>query len=368
MRQSINSLDMKKYSILLFCLVCSLVAMSQKAVISFEQKTHDFGKVNEEDGKITHVFDFTNRGITPLVVSKVQASCGCTTPVWTKEPVEPGKKGTITVTYNPSGRPGTFTKTITVYSNATDEQLVLTIHGEVIPKTNESTTYPVVLGALRIKSKVVQMNNVEKGKSQTRVLEIKNTSNASVRPTIENLPSYLSVSGSPETLKPNEEGKLTFSFNSKNTAQWGPFSDDVYVILNGQKKYSEEFKLTVVGNVIEDFSRLTLDQKRKSPILEIPVRSLNLGTLKAGTKRVGKFKVNNKGQNALEIRRIINNNKELTVRSSKSTVAGGKSASIYLSLNSKSLSEGDYKKSVTVQTNDPENSFIILILSWKVQK
>jgi len=360
---------MKKYSILLFCVVCSLAAMSQKAVISFEEKTHDFGKVNEEDGKITHVFDFTNRGITPLVVSKVQASCGCTTPVWTKEPVEPGKKGTITVTYNPTGRPGTFTKTITVYSNASDEQMVLTIHGEVIPKaTGENSTFPIAMGALHARSKVVQMNNIEKGKSQTRVLEIKNTSNASVKPTIENIPVYLTVSITPETLKPNEEGKLTFSFNSKICTQWGPLSDDIYLVLNGQKKYSDEYRLTIISNIIEDFSKYTLDQKRKAPILEIPVRSLNLGVLKAGTKRVGKFKVFNKGQNALEIRRIINNNKELTARSRKMTISGGKSSDVFATLITNNLSEGDYKKFITIQTNDPENSFIILILSWKIQK
>lgn len=360
---------MKKYSILLFCLVCTLAAMSQKAVISFEVKTHEFGKVNEEDGKITHVFEFTNKGISPLVVNKVQASCGCTTPVWTKEPIEPGKKGNITVTYNPSGRPGSFSKTITVYSNASDEQVVLTIHGEVIPKpSGESSAYPFVVGQLRSKSKVIQLNNVDKGKSQVRVLEIKNGSNAPLRPTVDNLPAYLSVTVTPETLKPNEEGKMTFTFNSKNCAQWGPTSDEVYIQLNGQKKYSDEYKLTVVSNVVEDFSKLTLDQKRKAPILEIPVRSLNLGTLKEGTKRVGKFKVNNKGQNALEIRRIINNNKELSVRQSRLTVSGGKSANIVVELNSKNLSEGDYKKSFTVQTNDPENGFIILILSWKVLK
>lgn len=360
---------MKKYSFLIVCLLCSLLAMSQKAVISFEEKTHDFGKVNEEDGKITHVFDFVNRGVSPLVVNKVQASCGCTTPTWTKEPIEPGKKGTITVTYNPAGRPGPFNKTITVYSNATDEQMQLIIHGEVIPKApDENSAYPVVLGSLHAKSKVVQMNNVDKGRNQVRVLDIKNTSLSPLRPAIENLPGYLSASVTPEILKPNEEGKVTFTFNSKNCAQWGPVSDDVYVILNGQKKYSEEYKLTVVSNIVEDFSKLTLDQKRKAPILEIPVRTLNLGTLREGTKRVGKFKINNKGQNALEIRRIINNNKELTVRSGKVSIAGGRSNYIFANLNSTNLSEGDYKKSFTVQTNDPENSFIILILSWKVQK
>lgn len=124
---------MKKYSILLVCLVFSFVAMAQKPVINFEVKTHEFGKINEKDGPVTYVFEFVNKGDAPLVVSRVQASCGCTTPTWTKEPVESGKKGVVTVTYNPAGRPGMFTKTITIYSNDTKEQAVLIIKGEVIP-------------------------------------------------------------------------------------------------------------------------------------------------------------------------------------------------------------------------------------------
>lgn len=124
---------MKKYSLLLVCLVFSMVAMSQKPVISFDVKTHDFGKVNEKDGNVTYVFDFTNKGNAPLVVNRVQASCGCTTPTWTKEPIEAGKTGAITVTYNTANRPGMFTKTITVYSNDALESSVLIITGEVIP-------------------------------------------------------------------------------------------------------------------------------------------------------------------------------------------------------------------------------------------
>jgi hypothetical protein len=346
-----------------------MVAMSQKAVISFEEKSHDFGKVNEEDGKITYVFDFVNRGNSPLVVNRVQASCGCTTPTWTKEPIEPGKKGSVTVTYNPQGRPGPFTKTITVYSNAAEEQFVLTINGEVIPKASaDNNPYPVNLGGLLSKTKIVQMNNIEKGKTQTRTFEVQNGTKANLKPTFESLPAYITYSASPETLKPGEEGKITFTFSSKACPQWGPVSEDIFAVVNGVKKYSEETKLTIVGNVIEDFGKLTLDQKRKAPILEISERAINLGNVKQGTKRVAKFKLNNKGQNSLEVRRVINANKELTVRSGKVSVAGGKSGDITVELNSKSLTEGDYKKTLTVQTNDPDNSFVILVLSWKVQK
>jgi len=360
---------MKKYNLLLICLVFSLMAMSQKAVIAFDVKTHDFGKVKEEDGKITHVFDFVNKGTTPLVVNRVQASCGCTTPTWTKEPIEPGKTGSITVTYNPTGRPGVFTKTITVYSNATDEQFVLTIHGEVIQKqTGENSAYPVNIGGLALKAKVLQMNNVDKGRSQIRVLEILNPTKGLLKPTVENLPTYLTASVLPETLKPNEEGKITFTFNSKVCNQWGPVTDETYLTINGARKFSEDSKIIVVSNVIEDFSKLTLDQKRKAPILDIPLKSLNLGAIKAGGRQSGKFKVLNKGINVLEIRRVINNNKELTVKSVRTAIPGNKYSYIQVDLNGKNLSEGDYKKSFTIQTNDPDNSFLILVVDWKVQK
>lgn len=360
---------MKKYSILLVCLVVSLFVSAQKPTINFDEKEHDFGKVNEEDGKITHVFEFSNKGMSPLVVSKVQASCGCTTPTWTKEPIEPGEKGTITVTFNPSGRPGAFTKSITVNNNSADEQVVLLIKGEVKPKENvENKLYPIDMGGISLKGKVIQMNNVNKGDKQVRTLDIQNASKTSIKLGFENMPTYLTATVSPETLKPNDEGKIIFSFNSRNCVQWGPISEDIYVTLNGQKIYSDEYKLQLVGNVIEDFGKMTLDQKRKAPILEIPTNQLQLGTLKLGAKRVGKFKVNNKGENPLEIRRIINNNNELTVRHSKLTIAGGKSSDIVVELNTKNLTDGEYKKSITIQTNDPDNSFLILVLNWNVQK
>jgi hypothetical protein len=343
--------------------------MSQKSVISFDVKDHDFGKVNEEDGKIMYVFQFTNRGNAPLVVNKVQASCGCTTPSWTKEPVEPGKKGSIMVTYNPAGRPGVFNKTISVYSNATDEQVQLIIKGDVIPKpTSEALAFPINMGGLLLKAKVVQMNNVEKGTNQTRTITIKNSAKGDILPSFENLPPYLSAAFTPETLKPSEEGKITFTFNSKNCTQWGPVSDNIYLILNGQKKYSDEYLIKVAGNMIEDFSKLTLDQKRKAPILELPSNSLNLGSLKPNSKRVGKFKVNNRGINTLEVRRIINDNKELNIRKTALSIAGGRNADIAVDLNTKNLSEGDYKKTITIQTNDPDKSFMILVLNWTVRK
>jgi len=360
---------MKKTSLLFIAMALSTILFAQKPVIAFDITSHDFGKIEEEEGKATIVFNFTNKGNAPMVVSRVQASCGCTTPTWTKEPIEPGRKGSITVTYNPVGRPGAFSKSIAVYSNASEEQVNLMIRGEVIPKvTSDNESMPLTMGDLRLKNKIVQMNNIEKGKSQVRVLEIQNGTNNDVRTTIESLPSYITAVVTPDVLKPKAEGKITFTLNTKVCPTWGPLADDVYVVLNGQRKYNDEYKVTLYSNIIEDFSKLTPDQKRKAPILEVPTRTIEVGVIKKGSKKNLKYRISNKGINPLEIRRIVNNNREIALHQPRLTVAGGKSAFISMDIDSKNLPEGDYKKTLTIQTNDPDNSFIIAILNWKVQK
>lgn len=112
-------------------LATGMASAQQKAVISAEQTSYDFGTIKEANGKISHTFQIKNQGDMPLVITRVIASCGCTTPEWTKEPIAPGKTGDIKVTYDPAGRPGPFTKTISVYSNGKTGSFVLTIRGKV---------------------------------------------------------------------------------------------------------------------------------------------------------------------------------------------------------------------------------------------
>jgi hypothetical protein len=100
------------------------------AELKFKTEKHDFGTVPE--GPLAKFdFDFVNEGKEPLILSNVQASCGCTTPEWPKEPILPGKSAKITAIYNTQGRPGQFTKSITVSSNAKTPSVVLMISGTV---------------------------------------------------------------------------------------------------------------------------------------------------------------------------------------------------------------------------------------------
>lgn len=130
---------MKKLALFTMLFVALSVMAQEKPVVEFNERTHDFGTVKEEVGKITTVFTFTNQFLAPLTIKSVRASCGCTTPNWSKEPVAPKGKGEITVTYSTTNRPGSFTKSITVVlTNGTEDFTeVLYIKGQVTPKPVE---------------------------------------------------------------------------------------------------------------------------------------------------------------------------------------------------------------------------------------
>ncbi len=126
---------MKKFLFTLTMLVCGVAAVSAQAEIKFDKLTHDFGTFSESSPVVTCTFNFTNVGDKPLVINQAVASCGCTVPDYTKDPIQPGQKGTIKVTYNGTGKfPGHFKKSITVRTNSKVEMTRLYIEGTMEEK------------------------------------------------------------------------------------------------------------------------------------------------------------------------------------------------------------------------------------------
>lgn len=119
--------------ILMSAVAFNIIAAGKGAEMTFNEKTHDFGTIKEANGPVTHTFEFTNTGGEPLVIINVNASCGCTRPEYPKEPIMPGKKGKVKVTFNPAGRPGEFSKEVKIRTNG-DKRPILRITGTVIPK------------------------------------------------------------------------------------------------------------------------------------------------------------------------------------------------------------------------------------------
>lgn len=103
--------------------------------VSFKSESYDFGTISEGPAA-EHVFTFTNTGKEPLVIERVQPSCGCTAPDWSKEPIAPGKTGMVKATYGTQGRPGHFEKNMTVFTNAGTKMVSFKGTVEKAPETS----------------------------------------------------------------------------------------------------------------------------------------------------------------------------------------------------------------------------------------
>ena len=102
-------------------------------VLTFAESQFDFGDI-KPDSKVQHTFSFTNTGKTPLLIADATASCGCTTPSWTKEPVAPGAKGTLEVQFDSRGKQGLISKQVSVRANTQPGTTVINIKGNVLTK------------------------------------------------------------------------------------------------------------------------------------------------------------------------------------------------------------------------------------------
>lgn len=105
----------------------------------FSEMEYDFGNISE--GKVVeHVFNFTNNGQAPLVISNITASCGCTSPDWTKTPVQPGQQGFVKVVFNSAAKSGAQAPTVTIQANTNPTVTRLRMTGSVTPKLAGAST------------------------------------------------------------------------------------------------------------------------------------------------------------------------------------------------------------------------------------
>ncbi|GEC77289.1 DUF1573 domain-containing protein [Flavobacterium aquatile] len=126
---------MKKIILFVSVLVSAVSFAQAKIEFKAKDNTIDYGTVTKEQDNGVRVFEFTNTGNQPLIITNVQSTCGCTVPTKPTQPIMPGKSDKIEVKYNMN--PGPIRKTITVESNAANVEggrVSLKIKGEVIVK------------------------------------------------------------------------------------------------------------------------------------------------------------------------------------------------------------------------------------------
>ena len=241
---------MKK--LLTLCLLAFAFTGHAQAVMQFETDSHDFGNV-PEGTMATHEFKFKNTGNQPVVIANVQASCGCTTPDWTKTPVLPGKSGIIRAMYSSAGRPGVFNKTVTVTSNAAEPNKVLSIKGSVLTKAEiKPTLTPAQLAQsphLVLNTDTHDFGKMEMGQQPTARFTVKNTGKTPLVLGALTAGCYcVGYKTPPAPIAPGQSAVVELLYSQR---QLGQVSDAVTITSND---VSGDAKITLKATIVRDLS------------------------------------------------------------------------------------------------------------------
>lgn len=236
-----------------FLLAVLLAGAAQaQGVLTFDKELHDFGSV-PEGTMATHEFRFKNTGNQPIIIANVQASCGCTTPDWTKTPVLPGKTGIVKAVYSSAGRPGVFNKTVTVTSNATSPSSVLTIKGNVLNKEQmKSSLTPAQIAQsprLTLDRAVHNFGKLEAGQSLTAKFTVKNTGKQDlVLGAITSQCYCVGYKNVPGPIKPGQSSVVELVYSQRKL---GEQAEPVVITSND---ITGDAKLTLKANVVQDLN------------------------------------------------------------------------------------------------------------------
>ena len=346
-------------------LIPGVMAQQKQATISFDKLIHDFGTFKEEDGNATCTFSFTNTGSVPLVINRVTASCGCTSPAWSREPIIPGGGGFVKATYNPKNRPGKFSKSLTVFSNAEKKAVVLTIKGEVIPKERTvEDIYPYQIGDVRFKSNHLAFTRINQGEKKTIQMQIINVSPENQTLRFDMVPKHLQIKAVPETLKSQQKGYIEATYDAGLINDWDFVINRIKVLTNEQAIGNNQ--LTVSATIVENFTSMTAEDLANAAKIEFEgEKTFDFGKMAQSSKMEHDFIFKNVGKGNLIIRKIKASCGCTAVSPKDKVIEPGKSSSIK-TIFSSGTRQGRQNKSITVITNDPKNSRIILRIAGEV--
>lgn len=328
-------------------------------VVKFSEKNYNFGIFEEEGGPVSYDFEFINTGNEPLVIKNVRTSCGCTASEYTQDPVAPKGKGSVKVTFNPSGRPGSFSKSIYVYTNTEPERTILHITGEVVKGEHPaSMQYAYQVGDLKLKSLHVPLSKVVKGRTSSGSIEVINAGSGVIVPGVEALPSHIRANFVPDTLQKGEKGALVVTFDPDAVDDWGYRRDEfklVGVVSEGQD-LPDYNTVSVSCTITEDFDRMSDEEKEMAPILVVGEKNVDFKIVE-GTKKVKReIFVINAGRMPLVVHKIRNDNGMIAAKIKKTKLAPGQSTKLVIEVDPMRARSNVMLSDIFIVSNDPTNT------------
>lgn len=360
-----------KLLFIVFSGLCQAVsAFAEGPEIRWLETVHDFGAFDESVGMVTTTFKAVNTGTEPLVIFSARANCGCTTPQYNQDAIEPGDTLSLSVSYDAKGRPGRFDKKVYVSSNA-EKNSVLTIKGTVIGASNSlKGRYPIEGGKIRLSSSILPFGEVKKGHTVNAMIRGYNASEDTLRPTVTNLPAYMKFTVRPEAVLPGEQFALSGVVSTADYPMWGLVTDSITVIADASKPALGKVNISTVVIVNEDFSNMSAEDKKNAPVVGLVTEMYDMD--KFGWSDAGitiNSKIFNNGKNPLEIHRVYSPDPSIEVSVAKDKIKGGKNTDFVINIYPEKIPAGEpLNARVTLITNDPVTPTKIIRIVGEVNR
>ncbi len=339
----------------------------QQAVAKLVWKVNriDLGTVLEEQGLQSVTFEYTLNQGNHFAIQEVVTDCGCTTVSYSKDSLDAGEPGKISVDFDPSSAAGFLTKLVLVKGNQGQVQDSLYIEGIAIPyPTNLDRNYPVKLGFLGFRMKKVSMGDVFDNEPKVKYLEFFNYGPQVLEKQVfhPKTPAYIQIQQVQDLVRPQERGLLKISYEAKQRPELGAVSDKIWISWGNEE---EKMELEVLADLFDYFSPISKERLEEVPQLLMSQKIIQLGEISSNAVQRRSITLTNLGKESLEIRKVQGNCPCLILEYPKTVILPGERMDLNLVFDPIGR-KGIDQRNIYIFTNDPVNPVQLLVIKSRV--
>ena len=338
------------FIITLFIITLSVIAQPR---LSSNKETHNFGQI-EWKHPVNVEYTITNTGDKPLVLTNVTTSCACSVASWTKTPIAPGEKGTVSATFDAKAL-GHFEKTVGIYSNAQPSLVYLKFVGEVVQEVTDFTkTHPYAIGSIRLDRNEFAFPDAHRGEEPTLTFSVVNLSDRPYEPVLMHLPPYLKMEKKPNVVLKGKRGTVKLTLDTKQLTDLGLTQASVYLARFAGDKVSEENEIPVSAILLPDFSGMTEQDSLNAPVIRLSETDIDLSArLAKKIKASHDIVITNVGKAPLQISKLQVFNSSVGVSLKKTVLQPGETTKLRVTIHKKNTGKKKHHLRILMITNDP---------------
>jgi hypothetical protein len=361
-------------------------------VVSVDKTVNDFGDIYTDQGAVSCTFTFKNISNKPILLLQAVSSCGCTTTEWTREPIQPGKTGTVNAVFDNNDGPYPFDKTVTVYVSELKNPIVLHLRGTAHENVRPlKETYSLIIGNMGIKSLDVKAGTLSQRESKSGTISVANVGRTPMKLEFKNVSDGLTLEVFPNPIPVRSVATLTYTIKASRE-RWGKNWYYFTPVIDG-REYKATGKISAAEEPVDDLHFYTEPNKRigigkgeigiwavtKENFAGIPQETkeemsnpsftkstVSFGKLASGAKTTLTFEYTNKGKQDCVFYKLDADCSNVKVKEMEKT-APGKKGKIVVELDTKGMPKGENIIALTLITNSALRPVISLQIAGTIQ-